>query len=128
MSKNRELFEITLNGESHEIEVSLPAGMTIKHIGKATKAGSFPIVSRPDAEPETKPGEYPILAPMPGSVVSVCKKVGDKVKMGETVVVLEAMKMYNNLHSPIDGVVKELPFTAGENVKKYDALAIITNE
>lgn len=128
MSQNKEVFEITMNGESHEIEVLLPKGMTIKHLGKTTKARIVPIVSRPDAEPETKPGDYSILAPMPGSIKSVEKKVGDIVKMGETIVVLEAMKMYNNLPSPIDGVIKELPFSAGENVKKYDSLAIISTE
>ena len=49
----------------------------------------------------------------------------DLVKQGETVLVLEAMKMYNNIPSPVDGVLVEAPFTGGANVAKGDVLAVI---
>jgi len=70
--------------------------------------------------------EQVILAPMPGNITRYVKKVGDSVKMGEVVLVLEAMKMYNNLYAPCDGVVKEIPFQPGDNVKKNDVLVRIS--
>jgi len=69
-----------------------------------------------------------ITAPMPGCITKYNKNVGDSVKEGEAVVVLEAMKMYNNLYSPCDGVVKEIPFKAGDIVKKGEVVCRIRNE
>jgi biotin carboxyl carrier protein len=58
-------------------------------------------------------------------VVEFKKKVGDEVKVGETVVVLEAMKMMNNLDSTVDGVVTEIKFDSGDSVSKGDVLMVI---
>jgi len=69
-----------------------------------------------------KINDHTILAPMPGIITSYAKQVGDHVKTGEVVVVLEAMKMYNNLYAPCDGAIKEIPFRPGDNVKKGDLL------
>ena len=58
-------------------------------------------------------------------LVEYKKEVGDTVEAGETVVVLEAMKMMNNLESTIDGVVTEIKFKAGDSVSKGDVLLVI---
>jgi biotin carboxyl carrier protein len=52
--------------------------------------------------------------------------VGDKVKAGDVVVVFEAMKMENNIPSPIDGTVKALNFAAGDSVPQHAAMAVIS--
>jgi pyruvate carboxylase len=70
-------------------------------------------------------GGSQITAPMPGMLVKYEKQVGDAVKKGETVLVLEAMKMYNNIPSPVDGVVAATPFSAGDSVGKGVVLAVI---
>jgi biotin carboxyl carrier protein len=62
---------------------------------------------------------------MPGMLVKYEKQIGASVKKGETVLVLEAMKMYNNIPSPVDGVVAATPFSAGDSVGKGDVLAVI---
>ena len=67
----------------------------------------------------------PLTAPMPGMIVKYVKNVGDKVKEGETVVVLEAMKMENALPAPANGTVKAINFSSGDTVKKGDVLAIV---
>ena len=67
----------------------------------------------------------PLTAPMPGMIVKYVKNVGDKVKEGETVVVLEAMKMENALPAPANGTVKAINFSSGDSVKKGDVLAIV---
>jgi pyruvate carboxylase subunit B len=68
----------------------------------------------------------PVSAPMPGVVVRYLVEEGQRVKTGESVVVLEAMKMENALPAPVDGVVQRLCFASGAKVGRGDALAIIT--
>ncbi|WP_300465010.1 pyruvate carboxylase subunit B [Desulfobacula sp.] len=67
----------------------------------------------------------PVKAPMPGMVIKYEKKVGDMVNEGETVVVIEAMKMENALPAPVSGVIKAVTYSSGDSVAKGDVLAII---
>lgn len=85
-----------------------------------------PIIAKPQTE--LAAGEVGITAPMPGMIISYNVKAGDKVKTGDVVIVLEAMKMQNNLTSPVDGLVKSIPFNAGSSVMKGDLLCIISSQ
>ncbi len=67
----------------------------------------------------------PLTAPMPGMIVRYVKNVGDTVSEGETVVILEAMKMENALPSPASGTIKAINFSAGDSVKKDAVLCVI---
>jgi len=67
----------------------------------------------------------PVSAPMPGMVIKYEKNVGDSVNEGETVVVIEAMKMENALPAPTSGVVKAVNYNSGDSVAKGDVLAVI---
>ena len=62
---------------------------------------------------------------MPGMVVNYPKNVGDAVSEGETVVVLEAMKMENALASPVSGTIKAINFSAGDSVPKDAVLLVV---
>jgi oxaloacetate decarboxylase alpha subunit/pyruvate carboxylase subunit B len=62
---------------------------------------------------------------MPGMIVRYDKNVGDSVTEGETVVILEAMKMENALPSPASGTIKSINFSAGDSVKKDAVLCVI---
>jgi oxaloacetate decarboxylase alpha subunit/pyruvate carboxylase subunit B len=64
-------------------------------------------------------------APMPGMIVRYQKQVGDAVSKGDTVVILEAMKMENALQAPADGTVKAINFSSGDTVSKDDVLCVI---
>jgi pyruvate carboxylase subunit B len=77
----------------------------------------------PPAEAET--GEKVITAPMPGLIIRFDVKVGDKVKAGDNIAVMEAMKMTIDLPSPVDGTVEAINFKAGDNIARDDVLAII---
>ncbi len=126
-SKN---FEVIVDGEKFNVEVVLPEGFRInknnKILNKSKEEKSIPpAVHQPNPEPTFAHGEHGILAPMPGNIISYEKNVGDIVQMGDTVLVLEAMKMYNNLCAPCDGIIKTIPFKPGDNVKKYDTLCIV---
>ena len=67
----------------------------------------------------------PLKAPMPGMIVKYQKSVGDAVAVGETVVVLEAMKMENALPATVGGTIKAVNFASGDSVQKNDVLAVI---
>ena len=69
--------------------------------------------------------EGSLTAPIPGMVVEYKKQIGDTVALGETVVVLEAMKMMNNLDATVNGTVKEIKFEQGDSVVKGDVLMVI---
>ena len=69
--------------------------------------------------------ENNLKAPMPGRIVSYEKQVGDAVTEGETVVILEAMKMENTLPAPVSGVIKSINFKPGDAVSKNDILCVI---
>jgi biotin carboxyl carrier protein len=66
-----------------------------------------------------------ITSPMPGLVIKINKSLGDKVKKGETVLVLEAMKMENEIKAPIDGQITELKIKSGLAVEKNTLLFVI---
>lgn len=69
----------------------------------------------------------PLIIPMPGLIIRVVVKVGDKVKSGDNIAVMEAMKMEIDLPSPVDGTVKSINFNNGDNVARDDILATIGN-
>ncbi len=92
-----------------------------------------PVEPAPAAPPKPKPAApapadvagTPLKAPMPGMIVRYVKQVGDAVNKGDTVVILEAMKMENALPAPADGTVKAINYSAGDTVSKDDVLSVI---
>jgi len=95
---------------------------------KPRAAQAAPATNKPApakaAEPSVADGT-PIKAPMPGMIIKYEKKVGDTVNEGETVVVIEAMKMENALPAPVSGVIKAINSKSGDSVARGDVLAII---
>lgn len=77
------------------------------------------------SEPEPAGDETGVVAPMPGIIIRYEVKEGDKVKAGDNVVVLEAMKMAIDLPAPKDGTVKKLNFKGGDYVARDDLLVVI---
>jgi len=72
-----------------------------------------------------KGGEFKLKPPMPGKIVGVKVAPGDQVKKGQVLVVLEAMKMQNELPAPRDGVVKDVLVTVGKTVEGKDVLVVL---
>jgi pyruvate carboxylase subunit B len=116
----------------------LPTGVPVS--APAPKAPAAPAAPKPAApeEPSPAPSKPKIsapaaegvegtklLAPMPGMIIRYLKEVGDTVNKGETVVILEAMKMENALQAPADGSVKAINFSSGDSVAKDDILCVI---
>ena len=66
-----------------------------------------------------------VKAPMPGSILAVKTSVGQAVKAGDVLVVLEAMKMENDITAPCDGTIKEIVVTKGTTVNTDDVLVVM---
>lgn len=66
-----------------------------------------------------------ITSSMPGLLVKLPVKIGGKIKSGDTVAIVEAMKMQNELRSPVDGVVKKINFKEGEQVDAFESIVEI---
>ena len=85
-----------------------------------------PAPAKPEPSPQAAGVEgAPLRAPMPGMIVRYSKQVGDAVSKGDTVVILEAMKMENALPAPADGTVTAINFSTGDTVAKDDVLCVI---
>ena len=140
LSPRSQRFSVYVDGQFFQVDVD-PAGAVGAPVrgspvhGALARAGlpprAPPPASRPTVEPqraaghEVAAGETPILAPMPGILVSTRVEVGQKVDAGDPVLVLEAMKMQNVLPAPVAGTVKSLPVPHGTKVAKDEVLAII---
>ena len=98
---------------------SPPAAPPVSPVKEDAAEAAEPAVSSDDTAGTSLP------APMPGMIVRYEKNVGDSVSEGDTVVILEAMKMENALPAPCDGTIQKIGFSAGDSVGKGDALLVI---
>jgi pyruvate carboxylase subunit B len=103
--------------------IASPAPQAAQPVPKA-EAAPQPVRAKPSPAAVGE-GEVAVAVPMPGTVIRYQVDVGDKVKAGDIVVMLEAMKMENAIPAPADGVIKAVNFGPGASVKKGDVLAII---
>ena len=123
------IFSILLNGESHEIRVAPnPDGsLTIQdgpHEFKAEVSDPRAWRGRKHGAVEAE-GRQRIVAPMPGKVIRLLVKAGDKVEAGQGLLVVEAMKMQNEVKSPKTGTVEKLLAKESQPVNAGDILAWI---
>ena len=118
-------FNITVNGVSYDVEVeevsgnAAPAAAPKAAPAAAPKAA--PKAVAPKAAAPVAGGEQ-VKAPMPGNVLDVKVSVGQSVKNGETLLILEAMKMENEIAAPADGVVASINVTKGATVNTGDLM------
>ena len=114
---------VTVNGEEYTVE------MERKSVAKErVKVQAPKPVQKAAVNTQTENGAITgeaVKAPLPGVINEVCVKVGDKVEIGQTVVVLEAMKMANNLDAEKSGVVTAILVEAGQTVMENTPLVVI---
>ncbi|MBO5465245.1 MAG: biotin/lipoyl-binding protein [Alistipes sp.] len=115
--------EVELNGKKYTIDVERSEAVAVPHIAtpKAAPVAAAPAAAAP-APKKAAAGANAIVAPLPGSVVSISVKAGDAVKSGQQLAVIEAMKMENEILAPADGTVKAVHVSAGQAVQQGDAL------
>lgn len=125
-------FNITVNGQPYDV--------TVDEVGGAAPAAAAPVAApaaapaatpapaaapAPAAKPATNVEGTKVTAPMPGNINDVSVKVGDSVKNGDKLVVLEAMKMENDITAPADGTIAAVSVSKGDVVSTGDLLVVI---
>jgi biotin carboxyl carrier protein len=126
-------WSLLIDRRGYEVSIAEePGGVTMVHVnGRAvpvivTGAGHFGAAARrARGVPEGSDGPQRLLAPMPGRIVKLLARVGDTVTARQGLVVIEAMKMENELRSPKSGTVTELLVAEGTSVDAGAVLAVV---
>lgn len=112
------IADIEVNGTKYKVEVH-----------KEVKVTKTPQLVRPEVQKEgsgkirkTLSSSYLVKAPLPGNILKVLVKVGDEIKKGDNLMIMEAMKMENNILSEKDGTVKVIKAKDGDAVLQGDTL------
>lgn len=121
-------FNITVNGVSYEVEVEEVAAGSSAPVAAAPVAApkAAPKAAAP-AAPKAAPvaGGTKINAPMPGTVLDVKVSTGAQVKKGDVLLILEAMKMENEIQAAADGTVAQVLVSKGATVSSGDVLVVL---
>ena len=110
---NRTFYKVRLNNETFNV--------TVREHGVVLPKK----VERREKKVEVVEG-CQVKAMLPGVVTKIIAKEGENIKKGETIMILEAMKMENEIKSPKDGVIKQITVKEGERVEVGDVLAVIS--
>ncbi|MBO4743246.1 MAG: acetyl-CoA carboxylase biotin carboxyl carrier protein subunit [Bacteroidales bacterium] len=106
---------LTVNGVPYQVELEEEAAPAAAPAAQAQPAAPAPVAAAPaPAAPAT--GGQPVCSPLPGVVISIDVTVGQAVKKGQKVAVLEAMKMENDIQAPADGTVAAILVSKGDSV------------
>ena len=104
-------YRITVNGTSYDVSVEELSGGAAPVAAPAPAAGGA--------------GSVKVSSPMPGKILAVKANVGDSVKKGQVILILEAMKMENEVVAPEDGTIASIDVTVGASVESGDTLATL---
>ncbi|MBE5944424.1 MAG: biotin/lipoyl-binding protein [Lachnospiraceae bacterium] len=121
-------YRITVNGTAYDVAVEeLGAGAAP---AVASAPATAPVAAPAPAAPAAPAaggaaGSVTVAAPMPGKILSVKASAGAAVKQGDVILVLEAMKMENEVVAPEDGTIASINVAAGDSVEAGDTLATL---
>jgi glutaconyl-CoA decarboxylase len=126
-------YNVTVNGVTYEVmveEVGATATYTAPAAPVAAPAAAPAPAPAPAAAPAAAPvatpaGATEVKAPMPGTIMKLNVAVGDTVKKGDIICILEAMKMENEIFAPIDGTVAAISVAKGASVQTDEVIAAI---
>lgn len=134
-------FNITVNGKAYEVEVEEIGGVAAAMPARpaapvaAPKAAPAPAAAAPAPAPAPAPaapaaaapvaGGSTVSAPMPGTVLDIKVAVGDTVKVNDVLMILEAMKMENEIMAPVAGKVAQISVSKGASVNSGDVMIVI---
>lgn len=124
-------FNVTVNGTAYEVEVEevkgaspAPRAAAPAPAAPAPKAAPAPAAPKKAAQ-SAGAGEHSIDAPMPGKIVKLVASIGQSVNAGDVLLILEAMKMQNEITADAAGTVKAFNVDAGNTVAAGDSLVIL---
>jgi len=117
-------FNVTVNGTAYDVEVNEVKAAAPAAAPKAAPAAA-PAPAPAAAAAPVPAGAETVKAPMPGKILSVAVSAGQAVKKGETLLILEAMKMQNEIAAPHDAVVAEVRVAANQTVSTGDDMVVL---
>ena len=114
LQKTEDIWKVEVNGISFEIEVDSSRGKSLgdRKKKKRVRGKKSGIIS----------------SSIPGKVVSISVESGDTVKEGDVVMIIEAMKMQNEIHAPLTGIISSINCKTGDNIESNSPLILITPE
>jgi len=120
-------YRITVNGTAYDVAVEELGAGTVP-AAAAPAAAPAPVAAAPAAAPAAPAasgaeGAVKVAAPMPGKILAIKANVGQAVKRGDVVMILEAMKMENEIAAPEDGTIAGINVAVGDSVESGDTLA-----
>jgi biotin carboxyl carrier protein len=120
-------YTITVNGTAYDVTVEENGAGAAAPSSKApaAKAKAAPKAAPKPAAPAGSQGAVKINAPMPGKILSVKLQAGAAVKKGDVIMILEAMKMENEIPAPQDGTIASINVNGGDSVEAGDILATL---
>ncbi len=119
-------YRITVNGTAYDVAVEeIEAGSAPSAPVAAPKAAAPKAAPAPAPAASSGAGSISVTAPMPGKILAVKASVGQAVKKGDVVLILEAMKMENEVVAPEDGTIASIDVTVGTAVESGDTLATL---
>lgn len=124
---------VVVNGVDYEVEIEGAKTSTVSkpQVAPAPKSANSAMITPSTATPSPRiapaapSSGYSVKCPLPGTILSVKVAVGDTIAAGQTLVVLEAMKMENNIDADRGGVVKQVLIQQGATVMEGDVLIVI---
>ena len=121
------IANVTVNGIPFEVEMKQPvkAGKQKVKLSGEQKESAPTATPTATATPAAAASGKPVVAPLPGTINEIKVKVGDKVNAGDTVVILEAMKMQNNIEAETSGTITSINVNKGDAVMEGDTLVTI---
>lgn len=120
-------YYVTLNNKNYEVEVEETEAVitaVTDVVAAPAPVAAAPAAAAP-AAPAVSGDGTPVKAPMPGTVLSVSAAAGQQVKSGQVIMILEAMKMENEIIAPCDGTIKQILVQKGSTVETDSVLAFI---
>jgi biotin carboxyl carrier protein len=133
-------FKFTINGNEYVVDIKdlednianievngTPYNVEIERKVKQTKTPRLvrpvsKVPSKPEIDKKEKGSSFPVLAPLPGNILEIFVKPGDIIKKGQKLLVMEAMKMENQVLSEKDGVIESIKVQLGQAVLQGDVL------
>ena len=132
INESSTMARVTVNGTKYDVEieggkasvVKKPAVVAAPEATGLSVTPKTPIATKP-AAPAAAAAGLKVTCPLPGTIIALNVKEGDTVAAGQTLLVLEAMKMENNIDAERGGVVKQVLVSAGATVMEGDVLLVI---
>ena len=110
ISEDEDIWNVSMLGNQYKIDVVDEREKRLREAAGIVTAGT---------------GGFVLKSPMPGLVVKIPVKVGDTVEIGDVLVILESMKMQNELKSAQEGVISEISITEGDNVEQRETMIVV---